>query len=498
MFYMQKLNFTSHPELKNDLPEKIIQFGEGNFLRCFIDWMIQQMNKKNIFNGRVVAVQPTPHGRVVGKLNAQDGLYTTILRGVQNGKTVNVKEIITSVSRGINPYTDWQEVLKCAENPAIEYVFSNTTEAGLAYNGDDTAEMTPPLSFPAKLTLYLYHRYEHFAGAADKGMDIIPCELLEANGELLKSIILKYCAQWKLPEGFKTWLNKYNTFYNTLVDRVVSGYPKDEAEQFAKELKYDDALLVCGEPFHFFAIEGDARLQERLPLQQVDLNVVVEKDITKYRQRKVRLLNGGHTANVPAAFLAGMNTVAEMMENTTTGSFTCHTIRDIILPSVDMDKNMLSDFAEAVIERFQNPFIKHYLLSILLNSTSKFKVRVLPSLLDYHKKYGKFPEELLFAFAAFIYVYKPVRTAENHLYGQRDGKEYELTDDENNIKKFVAAWKLYDGTQKGAVATAKAIVGDTDLWNIDTAFLENITQAVGKYLYRLDTEGSKAVMDSLL
>ena len=236
---MEILNFDSHPELKNNLPEKIIQFGEGNFLRCFIDWMVHQMNSQKVFNGRVVAVQPTPHGKVVEKLNTQDGLYTTILRGVQNGKIVNKKEIISSVSRGINPYTNWADVLKCAEDPAIEYVFSNTTEAGLTYNGEDKKDMQPPLSYPAKLTLYLYHRYEHFHCAADKGMYIIPCELLEANGELLKSIILKYCRQWDLPKEFVDWLNDHNKFYNTLVDRVVSGYPKDEAEKFAEELQYE-------------------------------------------------------------------------------------------------------------------------------------------------------------------------------------------------------------------------------------------------------------------
>ena len=495
---METLNFSSHPEQKNELPEKIIQFGEGNFLRCFIDWMIHQMNSQKVFNGRVVAVQPTPHGKVVGKLNAQDGLYTTILRGVQDGKIVNKKEIISSVSRGINPYTNWSDILKCAEDPAIEYVFSNTTEAGLAYNGDDKKDMLPPLSYPAKLTLYLYHRYEYFHGAADKGMYIIPCELLEANGELLKSIILKHCRQWDLPKEFVAWINDHNKFYNTLVDRVVSGYPKDEAEKFAEELQYEDKLLVCGEPFHFFAIEGDACLKEKLPFQKIGLNVAVESDISKYRKRKVRLLNGGHTADVPASFLSGLDTVAEMMNDEITGKFTRQVIRSIILPSIDMDKKMLSDFAESVIERFENPFIKHYLLSILLNSTSKFKVRVLPSLLEYHAKFGKFPEELLFSFAAYIFVYKPVRIEGNHLYGIRQGSEYELTDDEANIAKLAAAWKLYNGSQQSAIDTVKAIISDTALWDKDLSEFAGITEAIGKYLYRIDKEGSKAVMKSLI
>lgn len=495
---MKMLNMTTQPEMKTNLPEKIIQFGEGNFLRCFIDWMIKRLNDKNLFNGRVVAVQPTPHGQVVGKLNEQDALYTTILRGIQNGTTINKAEIINSVSRGINPYTNWHDVLKCAENPAIEYVFSNTTEAGLTYNNEDTAQMQPPLSFPAKLTLYLYHRYEYFHGAANKGMYIIPCELLEANGDLLKKIILHYCADWNLPQNFINWLNNNNKFYNTLVDRVVSGYPKDEIEELTVKLQYEDKLLVCGEPFHFFAIEGDEILKEKLPFAKIGLNVVVEKDISKYRQRKVRLLNGGHTANVPASFLSGLDTVAQMMEDDTTGRFSCHVINDIILPSIDMDKEMLSEFAYSVVERFQNPFIKHYLLSILLNSTSKFKVRVLPSLLQYHDKFNKFPDELLFSFAAYIYIYKPIRTADNHLYGLRNGQEYELTDDKININKLEQAWKLYANSESTARQTAVAIVNDASLWDTDFSVFPEVAETVGSYLYQIDTKGCKAAMKNLL
>lgn len=495
---MQKLNFNLKPELKNDLPERIIQFGEGNFLRCFIEWMVQQMNKKNVFNGRVVAIQPTPHGKVVDKINAQDGLYTTILRGIQDGETINKKEIITSLSRAINPYTNWDDVLKCAENPQIEFVFSNTTEAGLNYNVQDKASMMPPLSYPAKLTLYLYHRYQYFKGAPDKGMMIIPCELLEKNGQLLKNIILKYCKEWDLPKKFITWINKNNKFYTTLVDRVVSGYPTDEVNEISQELGYEDQLIDCGEPFHFFAIEGDEVLIEKLPLQSAGLNVIIEDNINKYRQRKVRLLNGGHTSNVPAAFLSGLDTVAQMMNDGVIGKFARHNILDVILPSIDMDEDMLVGFAKAVIERFENPFIKHQLISILLNSTSKFKIRVLPSLLESYKKFGSFPQELLFSFAAYIYVYKPAHSDGKHIYGMRAGKEYELNDDEENIKKLVTAWKHYDGTQEGAQTVAKIIVCDNELWGMPNKISFIIYHKVGEYLYRLDKEGSRAVIKSLL
>lgn len=486
---MKTLNLQSFPELKNNRPEKIIQFGEGNFIRAFMDWMVHQMNKQGTFNGQVVAVQPTPRGKVVGKLNAQDGLFTVILRGILNGQTVNSHEIITSVSRGINPYTNWQEVLKCAENPEIEFVFSNTTEAGLTYNPEDTADMMPPLSYPAKLTLFLYHRYKYFTGAKDKGMYIIPCELLENNGELLKNILLKYCEEWNLPEEFKTWLKTSNKFYNSLVDRVVSGYPKDEIEEITQQLGYEDTLVACGEPFHFLALEGDESLNDKLPFIKSGLNVVIEKDITKYRQRKVRLLNGGHTANVPASFLAGLDTVAEMMNDNITGKFARQTIKNIILPSISMDKQMLEDFANAVIERFQNPFIKHQLLSILLNCTSKFKVRVLPSLMQYHEKFGVFPQNLCFSFAAYIYLYKS---------NERNGQVFEFTDDNVAIEKLHTAWQLYDNSLTGANSVAMQILSDTDLWDIDLSAYPELIRDVGNYLYKIDFNGTKKIMQSLL
>lgn len=486
---MKTLNLQSFPELKNNRPEKIIQFGEGNFIRAFMDWMVQQMNKQGTFNGSVVAIQPTPHGKVVGKLNTQDGLFTVILRGIADGQTVNSHEIISCVSRGINPYTDWLEVLKCAENPEMEFVFSNTTEAGLTYNHEDKADMQPPLSYPAKLTLFLYHRYEYFHGDKNKGMYIIPCELLESNGELLKNIILKHCEDWNLPEEFRTWIETSNKFYNSLVDRVVSGYPKDEIETITQELGYEDTLIACGEPFHFLALEGDESLNDKLPFTKSGLNVVIEKDITKYRQRKVRLLNGGHTANVPASFLAGLDTVAEMMNDEITGKFTRQTIKNIILPSVPMDRQMLEDFASAVIERFQNPFIKHQLLSILLNCTSKFKVRVLPSLLEYREKFGIFPQNLCFSFAAYIYLYKS---------NKRNGKTFEFTDDSTALSKLHAAWQLYDNSLTGAHSVATQILGDTDLWDTDLTIYTDLVKDVAKYLYEIDINGTKKIMQSLL
>lgn len=495
---MNKLNADNFPDLICKRPEKIIQFGEGNFIRAFIDWIVQQLNTENKFNGSVVAIQPTPHGKVVNKLNAQNGLFTTILRGIQDGQIINTKEVITSISRGINPYTNWQDVLKCAENPEIEIVFSNTTEAGLVYNEQDTSTMTPPLSFPAKLTLYLYHRYQYFQGDITKGMYILPCELLENNGQLLKNIILKYCKQWNLPSKFVTWIDKYNKFYNTLVDRVVSGYPKDEIETLSKKLGYDDTLVDCGEPFHFLAIEGDISLNKKLPLLNSGLNIVVENDITKYRQRKVRLLNGGHTANVPASFLAGLDTVAEMMEDKITGNFAKQTINNHILPSISMDKEMLTVFANAVIERFQNPFIKHQLASILLNCTSKFKARVLPSILEYHDKFNMFSKNLSFSFAAYITLYNTTKIDGNNFYIKHNGIICKLTDDEYAIQKLTSAWKNYAKTPASAVTVVNEVLSDIKLWSMDLTNYSELVNDVSEYLYAINTQDIKQIMQSLI
>lgn len=495
---MKKLNAAYDSGLISQLPERVIQFGEGNFLRGFMDWMIHKMNQKNLFHGRIVAVQPTPHGRVVGKLNAQDGLYTTILQGIQNGAVVDDREIISSVSRGINPYEDWAACLACAEDPAIEFVFSNTTEAGLSYNPEDCAELQPPLSYPGKLTAYLYHRYRHFSGSADKGMTILPCELVEKNGDLLKKLVLQYAADWKLEPAFGAWVENSNVFINSLVDRVVSGYPKEKAEVYAKELGYEDALLVCGEVFHFLALEGEASLEEKLPFKQAGLNVVIEKDIEPYRKRKVRILNGAHTASVPAAFLADLDTVGEMMQDPDSGSFVRKAVYEAILPSIDLAPAMLKEFADAVMERFENPFIRHMLQSILLNSTAKFPVRVLPSLLEYKKACGCWPKALVFSLAAYLYLYKDNQGSGNTVIGRRGKGSYEITDAPEQVALLRRAWALFDDTEKGAVLTARAALQERALWgDHDLSAESELAEETAAFLLAIAQKGARAVMQEL-
>lgn len=492
-------NYTPPADLSvadlDNLPERVIQFGEGNFLRAFVNWMIHRLNTQGLFNGKAVLVQPIAEG-LAAKINEQDGLYTLLLRGLQEGKIVEQKEIISSVSRGINPYTDWESCLQCAENPTIEFVVSNTTEAGITYDPTDKLSNVPPVSFPGKLTAYLYRRFCHFKGDPSKGMVIIPCELIERNGENLKAIVLRLAAEWKLPEAFAAWVDANNTFVNTLVDRVVTGYPKDEVQQLEQYLGYQDALIDTGELFHLWVIEGPKELAERLPFTKIGLNVIWTDDMSPYRTRKVRILNGAHTSSVPVAFLYGLETVKEMMDHPVMGQFIRQVIAEEIVPSINLDKTMLSDFAQDVIERFENPFIKHYLLSILLNSSSKFKTRNLPSLLEYYKLNNKLPQKLVFALAALISVYKDGIIEGSVMKAKRNVGEFIMKDDLATLEFCAEAWREYDGTKPGAEKVAKTVLGNTAIWGRDLNELEELAPTVAHYLYQISEQGiQKAVAD---
>ncbi|NLU10051.1 MAG: tagaturonate reductase [Tepidanaerobacter acetatoxydans] len=481
----------------DDLPERVIQFGEGNFLRAFVDWMFHQMNKQNLFNGRVVVVQPIAQG-LVDRLNEQDGLYTLILRGLKDGKPTELKEIISSISRGINPYTQWDEYLKCAENPDIEFVISNTTEAGISYDKNDSLDKKPPISYPGKLTAYLYHRFNHFKGDPTKGMVIIPCELIDRNGDNLKKIILQLSDDWSLPEEFKKWIKDNNIFLNTLVDRVVTGYPKDEIEDILNYLGYEDGLVDTGELFHLWVIEGPKELSERLPFTKAGLNVLWTDDMAPYRTRKVRILNGAHTASVPAAFLYGLETVGEMMDHEVLGKFARQVIYDEIIPSINLDKSMLTEFADSVVERFQNPYIKHYLISILLNSSSKFKTRVLPSIIEYQQLYSKLPEKLTFSLAALISVYKDGKVEGSEMKARRDKGEFIMKDDLWALEFFEKTWSEFDGSKEAAKKVAETVLANSKMWEQDLNNIDGLTDKVADYLYQITNDGIKATVERLV
>ena len=424
--------------MKNYADEKIIQFGEGGFLRGFADWMIQKMTDVGAFEGKVVVVQPIEQG-MCDMLSAQDCKYTHIIRGSEGVEATRVDVI----SRCVKPYEDFEEYLALADIPSMRFIISNTTESGIVFNENDAIANAPAVSFPAKLTLLLKRRFDKALG----GFIILPCELIDRNGDNLKRCVLQYADLWNLGEDFKAWVAKENVFTNTLVDRINTGYPKGED----LNLGYEDNMVNTSEYFHLWVIETEYDIEKELPFSKADLNVIVTKDkLEMYRTRKVRILNGAHTSLVPYALLSGLDTVKSCMDDETMREHIRKCVFDEIIPTLDLPKDELVDYANNVLIRFSNPYIKHYLSSIALNSVSKFKVRVLPSILEYNKRFGKLPETLTFAFAKLIDFYRT-----------------DMTNDAPEIVEFMKT------------ATVSDILARADYWGTDLSFMRD---EVAKYV----------------
>ena len=371
---------------------KVIQFGEGGFLRGFCDWMFQKMNDNCKTDISVTVVQPIEMG-MIDILKAQNYQYTHLIRGVEGVEETKV----CCIDDSVNPYTEFEKYLKLAEDSDFKYIISNTTEAGIEFVETDKFDDAPPKSFPAKVTRLLYERF--LKGLS--GFVFLPCELIDKNGAKLKEIVLKYAILWNLEEAFRIWIDKENVFCNTLVDRINTGFPKDE-----KELCGEDKMFNTSEFFHLWVIEGDKNALCDLPFDKCGLNVIITDNLEMYRTRKVRILNGAHTSMIPFALLEGVKTVGECMSNEKISSFVKRCVYDEIIPTLDLPKEELLDYAENVFTRFENPYIKHFCSAISLNSVSKFKVLVLPSILEYVKRFDKMPENLCFSLAKLIEFYK--------------------------------------------------------------------------------------------
>lgn len=465
------LNKSIYKEYKQ-YPERIIQFGDGNFLRAFVDWIVDKMNKELDFNSGVLVVGPRNNDKVY-RLNEQDGLYTLLLNGIEKGELKQETEVINCITRSFNTYKDYDEYLRAAENPDMRFMISNTTEAGIVYDENDKLDDRPQNSFPGKLTAFLYHRYKAFDGDLSKGLLHIPCELIDKNGEKLREIIIKLAYKWELEDGFIDWINKANIFYNTLVDRIVPGYPKEKAAEIEKELGYEDNYLVEGEYFHLWVIEGPKEIiKKEFPADTIGLNVLFVDDLTPYRTRKVRILNGAHTTMVPVSYLYGIDTVKESVEDETIGKFIKSAIFDEIIPTLDLPEAELASFAEAVLDRFRNPFIKHYLMSISLNSMSKFETRVLPSILEYKNRKNTLPTKLVFSLASLIYFYK----------GDRNGDKINLSDNPEILETYKELWSNFDGSDEYIRHIVETILGMKDLWNMDLNEIDGLTEKVAGYL----------------
>lgn len=438
--------------------ESIIQFGEGGFLRGFVDYFIQKLNDQELFDGSVVVVQPIEKGMCM-ELEKQNCCYNLFLRGIDNGTVVDEHTRIDVISRCINPYTNHEDYSKLAENPDFRFIVSNTTEAGIEFVPDNNFTDAPARSFPGKLTQLLYRRYQ----IGLKGFIILSCELIDHNGEELKKCCLNYADLWELGEDFKKWMNTENDFCSTLVDRIVTGFPRDEHAVLCDRVGETDNMMDTAEIFHLWVIEGNH--EDELPLQKAGFNVVWTDNVDPYKKRKVRILNGAHTSMILGAHLYGLETVGQCMSDKKVSAFLRKCIFEEIIPTIgNTEDNRV--FGEAVLERFSNPFIKHQLLSIALNSVSKFRARVLPTILEYKEKFGNYPQALTFSLSALIAFYR--------------------TDQANDGEEIMQFMKN---------ASPAVILKRTDYWGTD---LSELFPNVEKWYKLIETEGMDQAYNAIL
>ena len=470
--------------VKVQRPERIIQFGEGNFLRAFVDWIIYNMNEKTDFDSSVVVVQPIDRG-MVDALNAQDCLYHVNLQGLDKGEVVNSLTMIDVISRALNPYTDCDAFMKLAEQPDIRFVISNTTEAGIAFDPKCKLDDAPASSYPGKLTQLLYHRYKHFNGAADKGLIIFPCELIFLNGHKLKETIYQYIDLWQLEDGFKHWFEQSCGVYATLVDRIVPGFPRKDIDAIKEKLQYDDNMVVQGEIFHLWVIEAPQEVSKEFPADQAGLNVLFVPSEAPYHERKVTLLNGPHTVLSPVAYLSGVDIVRDACRHEVIGKYIHKVMFDELMQTLNLPEAELIQFANDVLERFNNPFVDHQVTSIMLNSFPKYETRDLPGLKTYLQRKGTLPQGLVLGLAAIITYYKGGKRA--------DGAEITPNDAPEIMNLLKELWATGSTRQ-----VAEGVLSATFIWGEDLNQIAGLTDAVTALLNSIQEKGMLETVKSIL
>ncbi|WP_320130587.1 tagaturonate reductase [uncultured Sphaerochaeta sp.] len=487
---MKKINEVV--EKKNGkYPEKVLQFGEGNFLRAFVDWMIDEANDEGLFGGSIVLCQPIAQG-MVARLNAQDNVYTLVMRGLEKGKKTENVKVITSVSRGVNPYEEYDSYIALAKSKDLKVIVSNTTEAGISYGEGDKLDDRPPTSYPAKICSFLYTRYKHFNGDPALGILLLPVELIEDNGPVLKRIVYQYAKEWNLGDGFTKWLDSSCTFANTLVDRIVTGYPRNEAAEYEEKFGYKDDMIDTSEVFNLWVIEANKKYSDMFPIAKTQANVIWTDDVKPYKMRKVRILNGAHTSTVLAAYLSGYEYVGQFVKDEDFEAYLKDLIFSEVIPTIKLPKDELAQFASAVFERFGNPFINHRLLDISLNSVSKFVARCLPSLEDYLSIEKKLPSHLTFSLAALIKFYD-VKHNEEGYYGIREnGDTYSVKDNAENLAFFEEAWK-----EKDLAKLVRNVLSSKTLWQRDLTEIEGLYKEVLVNLESIQKNGVRVTIKNL-
>lgn len=472
---------------KKERPIKVVQFGEGNFLRAFVDYMIDIANEQGKFDGDIVLIKPIEFGNL-DMFHKQDCQYTVSLRGNVNGEGKIINRIVTSVADAVDTSKEYAKYMGLAEIDTLRFVVSNTTEAGIVYDPTDKFESEPPKTFPGKLTKFLYHRFETFNGDMSKGLVMLPVELIDDNGLHLKECVMKLIDLWNLSDEFKKWVDEACVFTSTLVDRIVTGYPRaTEAEEWEK-LGYEDHIMVTGEPFALWVIESSKDISKEFPLPDAGLPVIFTEDHHPYKQRKVRILNGAHTSFVLASWLCGNDIVRQSMEDADVRDFMNKTIFDEVIPTLTLPEDELKEFAGEVVNRFNNPYVDHALLAISLNSVSKWRARCLPSLLGYVDKFGKLPAHLTFSIAALMAFYTGTEIRDGVLIGHRNGEEYSVKDDAQVLEFF------RDNCEKDTADFVTAYLGREDFHGQDLNKVPGLTDAVVAYLDDIKTNGMRAAL----
>lgn len=463
---------------KVNRPIKILQFGEGNFLRCFVDWMVALINEdSNLeFSSNVAVVQPLERG-LVKEIAKQDGLYTVLLEGIMNGEVVEEAKVIDCLADFISPYSEYEHYLNYAKSIDLEFIISNTTEAGIVLDPSDTNLEVTPKSFPGKLLAFLKVRYDYFKGDLTKGLDIITCELIDNNGDELRKTLVSLAQIIGMDQAFIDWIQKANRFYNTLVDRIVPGYPRSQEQELWERLGYEDCFMVKGEVFHLWVIEDHYNLKDRFPADRI-LNVKFVDDVTPYKVRKVKILNGSHTLMVPVSYLAGNNTVRDSMNDEVVGRFVKGFIFEEVIPTINLPRDDMNAFADSVLERYQNPFVVHDLMSIALNSITKYKTRILPTVMD-NLQNNVISKNALYSLAALIVFYR----------GKRGEEVIELKDDQEFLDLFKKLWSHYDGTKASSDRIVHEVLALEHHWGIDLTQYPQVLSFVQDATYEILEKG---------
>ncbi|MFR7991853.1 MAG: tagaturonate reductase [Lachnospiraceae bacterium] len=485
---MQVLNKTMTNPVER--PIKVLQFGEGGFLRAFVDYMIDVANEKGVFDGNIVIVKPIEFGNL-DFFREQDCQYTLSLRGKENNEAKVVNRVITSVADAVAAVEEYDRYMEYAKLDTLRFVVSNTTEAGIVFDEDDKFESNPPKTFPGKLTKFLYARYEHFNGAKDKGLIMLPVELIDNNGPALKKCVFQFIDLWNLGEEFKNWVLEACIFGSTLVDRIVTGYPRDDAQKMWEEFGYRDNLLDTGELFALWVIECEKDFSQEFPLDKAGLPVIFTDNQKPYKERKVRILNGAHTSFVLASYLAGNDIVLESMNDETVRKFMTNVIFDEVIPTLSLPEKELVDFANAVLERFENPYVKHALLSISLNSVSKWRARCMPSLKGYIEKKGELPKFLSFSLAALMAFYTGSEIRDGVLIGHRGQQEYNIMDDADVLEFFA------EESGKPSAEFVQKFLSNTKFFGEDLTRYEGLGDLVAADLDLIREKGMRAALEAV-